>query len=75
MPRILIITSGPLCRNPRALKEASTLGAAGYDLTVATVASHARFEAYDDAILANAPFRKISVMHVPTPRKTASQVW
>ena len=68
-PRILVITSGPLCRNPRALKEASTLGAAGYDVTVATVASHARFEAYDDAILDRAPFRKISVMHIPTSRK------
>jgi len=69
MSRILVITSGPLCRNPRALKEASTLGAAGYDVTVATVASHTRFEDYDDAILARAPFKKISVMHVPTSRK------
>jgi len=68
-PRILVITSGPLCRNPRALKEASTLGAAGYDVTVATIASHARFEAFDDAILAGAPFKKVSVMHLPTSRK------
>jgi len=67
--RILIITSGPLCRNPRALKEAFTLGAAGYDVTVATIASHARFEAYDDAILVGAPFRKIAVMHIPISRK------
>jgi glycosyltransferase involved in cell wall biosynthesis len=69
MPRILVITSGPLCRNPRALKEASTLGAAGYDVTVATVASHARFEDYDRTILAGAPFKKISVVHIPTSRK------
>jgi len=70
MPRILIVTSGPLCRNPRALKEAMTLGSAGYDLTVATIASHARFEDFDRAILENAPFKKVSVMHVPTLRKT-----
>jgi glycosyltransferase involved in cell wall biosynthesis len=73
MPRILVITSGPLCRNPRALKEASTLGAAGYDVTVATVASHARFEAHDDAILAGAPFRKIAIMPVPTSRRMRAQ--
>jgi len=69
MPRILIVTSGPLCRNPRALKEALTLGMAGYDVTVATIASHARFEAYDEAILVGAPFRKISVIHIPTTRR------
>jgi glycosyltransferase involved in cell wall biosynthesis len=76
--RILIVTSGPLCRNPRALKEAVTLGAAGYDLTVATVASHTRFEDYDRALLENAPFKKISVMLVPSrgmqARKTLSRL-
>lgn len=34
--RILILTSGPLCRNPRPLKEALTLAAAGYVVTVIT---------------------------------------
>lgn len=32
--RILILTSGALCANPRVLKEARTLSAFGYDVTV-----------------------------------------
>jgi len=35
--RILILTSGPLCRNPRPLKEALTLAAAGYRVRVLNV--------------------------------------
>jgi glycosyltransferase involved in cell wall biosynthesis len=57
---ILILTSGPLCRNPRVLKEAATLGGAGYEVTVMTVAASARFEAYDDEILKTAAFRKVA---------------
>ena len=34
--RILILTTGPLCRNPRPLKEALTLAGAGYAVTVVT---------------------------------------
>lgn len=55
---ILVLTSGPLCRNPRTLKEAWTLGDAGYDVTVMTVANDAAFEAIDDRLLQNAPFKK-----------------
>jgi glycosyltransferase involved in cell wall biosynthesis len=63
-PVILILTSGPLCRNPRVLKEASTLGAAGFDVTVMTIANLARFEAYDREILQTAPFKKIAINHL-----------
>ncbi len=62
-PVILILTSGPLCRNPRVLKEACTLGTSGFDVTVMTVANLARFEVYDREILRNAPFKKIALDH------------
>ncbi len=68
--RILIVTSGPLSRNPRALKEAGTLGAAGHDVTVLTVANQERYEAYDRTLLQTAPFRKIFVDHLGRTRRT-----
>ena len=58
-PVILILSSGPLCRNPRVRKEAETLGDAGFDVTVMTVANQARFEAFDAEILQNARYRKV----------------
>jgi glycosyltransferase involved in cell wall biosynthesis len=61
---ILILSSGPLCRNPRVLKEATALGAAGFDVTVMTVANLPRFEAFDREILKSAPFRKIALDHL-----------
>jgi glycosyltransferase involved in cell wall biosynthesis len=63
-PVILILTSGPLCRNPRVHKEAEALGSAGYDVTVMTVANIGRFEAYDREILRTAPFRKVALDHL-----------
>lgn len=44
---ILIVTSGPLCRNPRPLKEAITLASAGFQVTALTVffsAAHAEMD-------------------------------
>lgn len=61
MPRILIVTAGPLCRNPRVLKEAATLGRAGLEVTVLTAANNERFEAFDRELMQGAPFRKIAV--------------
>lgn len=57
MPQILIVTNGALCRNPRPWKEATTLGGAGYDVTVLTLRNHAPSERYDQELLRNAPFR------------------
>ncbi len=59
--KILVVTNGPLCRNPRALKEADTLGRAGHDVTVIAVRNHAPSEPVDVAILRDAPFRRITV--------------
>ncbi len=54
--RILIVTNGPLCRNPRVLKEATALGLAGHKVTVLTVRNHPASESEDLALLADAPF-------------------
>ncbi len=59
--RILIVTNGHLCRNPRPLKEATTLGQAGYDVTVLSVRNHAPSEIVDAEILRAAPFRRVVV--------------
>jgi len=59
--RILIVTASPLCRNPRVLKEADTLGSAGFDVTVLTIAGRANDEAIDQEILRDAPFKKIAL--------------
>ncbi len=69
--KILIISNGPLCRNPRVYKEAVTLGHAGYDVTVLTVRNHAPSEAHDAVLLKDALFRRITVDMLPgfsTPR-------
>jgi glycosyltransferase involved in cell wall biosynthesis len=63
--RILIITNGHLCRNPRPLKEAYTLGCAGYDVTVLGVRDHAASEIPDRDLLQGAPFRHESVDMLP----------
>lgn len=60
MPRprkILIITNGALCRNPRVLKEATTLGLAGHDVRVLNVRNHAPSVAIDAGLQRDAPFR------------------
>ena len=63
--RILIVTNGHLCRNPRSLKEAETLGRAGYDVTVLTVRNHASSEPHDRVLLNGAPFRREVVDMIP----------
>ncbi|HEV8073861.1 MAG TPA: glycosyltransferase [Opitutaceae bacterium] len=59
--RILIFTASHLCRNPRVVKEATTLGAAGYDVTVLTVSSLDQFERMDRALIASLPFRRVTL--------------
>ncbi len=60
-PVILILSSGPISRNPRVSKEASALGGAGLDVTVMTVANHARSEEYDAELLRGARFRRVAL--------------
>ena len=71
--RILIISNGPLCRNPRVVKEASTLGYAGYAVTVLTVRNHAPSEKHDIKLLRDAPFHRETIDMLSgfsTPRAT-----
>ena len=59
--RILILTSAHLCRNPRVVKEATALGAAGYDVTVMTVSVQERFERMDLALMRGLPFKRVTL--------------
>lgn len=59
--RILIITNGPLCRNPRVVKEAGTLGRAGHDVRVLHVQTNSGFEALDAELSAAAPFQREAI--------------
>lgn len=52
--RILILTNGPLARNPRVAKEASTLGAAGHQVAVLGVRNHRPSVRLDAEIVARA---------------------
>ncbi len=57
MPRILILSASHLARNPRVVKEATTLAAAGYDTTVLTLRTHAPSVPIDAELLKNARFQ------------------
>lgn len=63
--RLLILTNGPLARNPRVVKEATALGAAGYAVTVLTPRNHAPSEPLDAALSVGAPFTRVPVDLVP----------
>jgi glycosyltransferase involved in cell wall biosynthesis len=57
--RILIVASGPLCRNPRPWKEAITLDQAGFEVTVLSVFEAEECIAQDAALLATSRVRQI----------------
>jgi glycosyltransferase involved in cell wall biosynthesis len=59
--KILIFTASHLCRNPRVVKEATALGAAGHDVTVLTVSVLNQFEQMDRALIAPLPFRRVTL--------------
>ena len=65
MSRILIISSGSPCRNPRPLKEAATLGRAGHEVTLLTVSESPALDAMDQALVAGQRFRHESVGRQP----------
>jgi glycosyltransferase involved in cell wall biosynthesis len=54
--RFLFVTHGPLARNPRVVKEATTLGNAGFAVTVLGIRDHRPSVLLDRAIVAGAPF-------------------
>jgi glycosyltransferase involved in cell wall biosynthesis len=55
--RVLIVTNGHLCRNPRVVKEADALGRAGCHVTVLSLRNHAPSVALDAQLADGAPFR------------------
>lgn len=63
--KILILTNGHLCRNPRVLKEATTLGSAGYDVVVVGVRNHQASDRLDADLLHSAPFHQESLNLLP----------
>lgn len=63
--RVLIITNGPLARNPRVYKEAATLGAVGHDVTVLVPRNHAPSEPFDAKLCAGAPFHRVPLDLLP----------
>ncbi|MBI2517768.1 MAG: glycosyltransferase [Opitutae bacterium] len=65
--RILIVSGAALSRNPRVLKEASTLADAGHAVTVLTLRNHPAAEVFDREIMARARFQRIvlDVANVP----------
>ena len=65
MSRILIVTNGPLARNPRVVKEASALGAAGHQVTVLTPRNHPPSEPYDRELCEGAPFLREPITLIP----------
>ena len=73
--KILILTASHLCRNPRVVKEAATLGAAGYDVTVMTVSVQERFERMDLALISGLPFRRITLDYSRRDRLTRIRDW
>ena len=59
--KILILTSAHLCRNPRVVKEATTLGAAGYDVTVMSISVQERFERMDLELMRGLQFKRVTI--------------
>ena len=55
------LTSAHLCRNPRVVKEATTLGAAGYDVTVMSLSVQSRFERMDQELMRGLPFKRVTI--------------
>jgi glycosyltransferase involved in cell wall biosynthesis len=65
MARILIISSGSPCRNPRPVKEAQTLGQAGHEVTLLTVCESQELLRQEAVLTAGAPYRHEAVDRDP----------
>ncbi len=69
--RVLILSASHLCRNPRVLKEATTLGNAGHAVTLLSVSTHAHYEQTDRALMRGLPFKRLTLDYTsrrPTAR-------
>jgi len=60
-PRILILSTGHLSNNPRVIKEATTLGEAGYNVTVVGKCYLKQLIQCDRDIIAKSPFSHSSI--------------
>ncbi len=65
MSRILIVSPGSPCRNPRPLKEAMALGQAGHEVTLLTLSESPALDEMDAALVAEAPFRHETIKPKP----------
>ena len=61
MARILIVSSAHLSRNPRVVKEATSLAQVGHEVEVLTISNYPPAEELDRALLAQAPFRRTTI--------------
>lgn len=68
--KILILSSSHLCRNPRVLKEATSLGLAGYDVTILSLSTHARFETVDRELMVGLPFQRQTIDYAAADPRT-----
>jgi glycosyltransferase involved in cell wall biosynthesis len=66
--RILILTSGNLCRNPRPAKEADTLARAGHQVTVLHPSEGKTFDLLDAGLAAGAGYQNEILAFDVTPR-------
>ncbi len=66
-PRVLVVTGGHLCRNPRVVKEADTLARAGYAVTVLGVRNHRPSEVFDEQIRRDSEFRHLAIDDLDSP--------
>lgn len=69
--QILILTNGPLARNPRVCKEATALGGAGYVVTVLGVRNHSPSAILDRELTVGAPFQHTQIEMQPGTGVTA----
>ncbi len=60
---VCLVSPGNLASNPRLLKEANALHAAGYGVTVVVCAHRDALRPFDDEIAASVPWRAIRVTH------------
>jgi glycosyltransferase involved in cell wall biosynthesis len=86
--KIVLLTGNSLCHNPRALKEASTLARAGYDVHVLGAWLDTAFKARDISLIETLSFTFVPVLDATLPgtrhkierfawrsQKTTAQLW
>ncbi|HEY1796216.1 MAG TPA: glycosyltransferase [Stellaceae bacterium] len=70
--RIVLLTGNSLCHNPRAMKEATALARAGYQVDVLGAWLDPELKARDERLLKNLPFRFAPVLDAALPGVSAA---